>query len=63
MDNVENVVVDTTARCIIKMKGDHAPTVEMINKHLPRGLKAKKVTKRSVPRALEVYSIKVKGLG
>ena len=63
MKGVENVVVDTTARCILKMKGDKAPSLEEVNKNLPGRLKAGKVTKKSVPKTVELYSVKIKGLG
>lgn len=63
MDNVENVVVDTTARGVIKMKKGTKPTVEAINKALGGGRQAvKTVTKSSHAKAHEIYTITVKGL-
>ncbi len=62
MDNVENAVVDTTARGIVKMKQGKVPTVEAINKALPRGLKVKTVTKSSVAKTHEIYTVGVTGL-
>ncbi len=62
MDNVENVMVDTTARGVIKMKKGKAPTVDAINKALGRGLKVSAVTKSSRAVAHEIYEISVTGL-
>ena len=62
MKGVESVV-DTTARCYIKMEGNKAPTVEEINKHLPGRLSAKAVTKKSVAKTAEIITVLVKGLG
>ena len=63
LDGVENVVVDTTARGVFKMKGDKAPTVEAINEKLAGRLSVKKVTKTNRARSVEMYSAKIRGLG
>ena len=62
MNNVENAVVDTTARGVIKMKNGKAPTADAINKALGRGMSIKKVTKSSMAKTYEIYTVGVKGL-
>ena len=63
MDGIASVVVDTTARAVIRMKSDKAPTVEAINKALGKRLSVKKVEKTSFDKTHEVYTVSVKGLG
>ena len=63
MKGVESVVVDTTARCHIKMKGDKAPSLDEINKLLPGRLAASAVTKKSFAKTAEIITLKIKGLG
>ncbi len=64
MDGVESVVVDTTARAVIRMKKDKAPTKESMNEILGKlRCRVKSVEKTEVPTAVEMISITIEGLG
>lgn len=58
------MVVDTTARAVIRMQPGKQPDLDTVNAALDdRRLKVKKLTKASFTKALEVYTLNVKGLG
>ena len=63
MDGVQSVMVDTTARGVIRMKSKSAPSVEAINKALGKKMSVAKVESSKIAKAGEVYMVKVKGLG
>ncbi|MCA8942219.1 MAG: hypothetical protein KDB80_06620 [Planctomycetes bacterium] len=60
---MKKVVVDTTARAVFWMEGDEGPIVIEVNEAMGRSLSVAKIEKAELPKATEVYTIKVKGLG
>jgi hypothetical protein len=62
LEGVDSVVVDTTARAIIRMKDDAKPDEKAMNEALPRGMKARKLQKQKMDVATAIYKIKIDGM-
>jgi copper chaperone CopZ len=60
---VESVIVDTTARAVLRMKDDAKPSEKTLNSAVEKmGMKVKKLQKRKIPIAAAVYKIRVEGV-
>lgn len=63
VEGVKAVVVDTTARALIRTEKDQAPSKEALDRALAKlRCSVKAIERRELPKTVAVYEIKVKGV-
>ena len=62
MEGVDSVVVDTTARAIIRTKDGAKLEEKALNDALPRGMKARKLQKQKMEMPVAIFKIKIDGM-
>ena len=56
------MVVDTTARAIIRMKDGAKADEKALNEALPRGMKARKLQKQKMEVPVAIFKMKIDGM-